>query len=487
MAFHLTIKNKNEQMKQLIIILTVFLFTSCSKDLESLNTNIKDATLASGESFFNMATKNMTDAVHGITYGSGGSPWETTRLIAQQISSVTYNEGTTYFSQFTWTTIYRGVLKNLDESARATSEAPAVGAAGITRQKNQLALIEIFSVYAYSTLVESFGNIPYTEALDIDNVLPKYDDAKTVYADLISRLNAAIGNLDVSGKSFDADIIYKGNVSNWKKFANSLKLKMGMRIIEADPALGSATVIAAAPGSFGSNADNAVLKYLTAPPNMNPLWTSLAVGNRRDFVAAKPFVDLMNTTNDPRRPIFFTAINNAFIGAPSGVVVTYESYSRFSEKFYQPDLPGIIMDFATVEFLLAEAAERSIIGTPATAESHYNKAITASLDYYGVGSGAAAYLNNPAVAYNTAGGHWKKKIGLQKWVALFNQGPEAWTEYRRLDYPALQAPPGSFINVVPKRLTYPISEQTLNGANYQTAATEVGSDLMTTRLFWDKQ
>ena len=474
-------------MKQLTIILSLFLFASCSKDLESLNTNIKDATLASGESFFNMASKNMADAMHGITYGSGGSPWETTRLIAQQISSVTYNEGTTYFSQFTWTNIYRGVLKNLEESAKATSEAPAVGAAGLTRQKNQLALIEIATVYAYSTLVESFGNIPYTEALDIENVLPKYDDAKTVYTDLIARLTVAINNLDVTGKSFDADIIYKGNVGNWKKFANSLKLNMGMRIIEADPTLGSATVVAAAPGAFSSNADNAVFKYLTAPPNMNPLWTSLAVGNRRDFVAAKPFVDLMNTTNDPRRGVFFTTVNGAFIGAPSGVVVTYESYSRFSEKFYQPDLPGIILDYATVEFLLAEAAERSIIGTPATAQSHYNKAITASLEYYGVASAAAAYISQPAVAYNTAPGTWKKKIGLQKWLALFNQGTEAWTEYRRLDFPELAAPPGSFINVVPKRLTYPISEQTLNGANYQKAASDVGSDLMTTKLFWDKQ
>jgi len=473
-------------MKKLSIILSLFFFASCSKDLESLNTNIKDATSASGESFFNMASKNMTDAMHGITYGSGGSPWETTRLISQQISSVTYNEGTTYYSQFNWTNVYRGVLKNLDESAKVTATEPTIGAPGLVKQKNQLAIIEIMTVFAYSTLVESFGDIPYTDAVNIDNVLPKYDDAKTVYTDLLKRLSTAIDGLEVSGKSFDADIIYKGNVTSWKKFANSLKLKMGMRIIDADPALGSATVIAAAPGAFTSNADNAVFRYLVSPPNMNPLWTSLAVGNRRDFVAAKPFVDLMNATNDPRRPVFFTNIGGAYIGAPSGVVVTYESYSRFSDKFYQPDLPGIIMDYSTVEFLLAEAAERSIIGTPASAGTHYDKAITASLDYYGVGSSAAAYLKQSEVDYTTAKGTWKEKIGNQKWLALFNQGFEAWTEYRRLDHPALIAPPGSFINVVPKRLTYPISEQTLNGANYKTASSSVGNDVMTTKLFFDK-
>ncbi|MDB5248037.1 MAG: hypothetical protein JWQ40_2431 [Segetibacter sp.] len=473
-------------MKKLSIILSLFFLASCSKDLESLNTNIKDATSASGESFFNMASKNMADAMHGITYGSGGSPWETTRLLAQQISSVTYNEGTTYYSQFTWTSVYRGVLKNLDESAKVTAATPTVGAAGLVRQKNQLAITEIMTVFAYSTLVESFGDIPYNEAVNIDNVLPKYDEAKTVYTDLLKRLSTAINNLDVTGKSFDADIIYKGNVASWKKFANSLKLKMGMRIIDADPTLGSATVIAAAPGAFTSNADNAVFRYLVSPPNMNPLWTSLAVGNRRDLVAAKPFVDLMNATNDPRRPIFFTNVNGAYIGAPSGVVVTYESYSRFSDRFYQPDLPGIIMDYATVAFLLAEAAERSIINTPARAAAQYEKAITASFDYYGVGSSVAEYLKQSEVDYTTAKGSWKEKIGKQKWLALFNQGFEAWTEYRRLDYPALAAPPGSFINVVPKRLTYPISEQTLNGANYKSASAAVGNDLMTTRLFFDK-
>lgn len=485
-------------MKKLFIALALFSFTSCSKNLESLNTNTKDATSASGEAFFNTASKNMSDLLFGVTYGASGAPFETMPLLVQHVSSVTYNEGTTYYSSFNWSNIYMGVLKNLDESAKVTSATASVGTAGAIQHKNQLAIIEIMTVHAYSTLVESFGNIPYTEALNIDNVLPKYDDAQTVYADLIRRLSAAINNLDVSGKSFDADLIYGGNVVKWRKFANSLKLRMGMRIMDKDKTLGSATVIAAAPGVFTSNADNTLFKYQSAQPNTSPLWFNIAVGNRRDIVAAKPFVDLMNSLNDPRRSVFFTSKNGQYIGAPSGVVVTFESYSQFdSTNFYQkPQLPGILSDYSNVEFLLAEAAERSIVGTPADAERHYNAAISASLDYYldatafadgvpDVAAAKAAYLKQKEVAYSTATGTWKEKIGKQKWLALFTQSVEAWTEYRRLDYPKLSAPAGSYINIVPVRLTYPISEQTLNGANYKAAATAVGGDLMTTKLFWD--
>lgn len=471
-------------MKKILAVLAVTAFFSCTKNLESLNTNVKDATSASGEAFFNMASKNMSDLMSGITYSANGSPFETSRLIVQQISSVTYNEGTTYYSNFNWSAMYMGVLRNLLESAHVTKASSFVGAAGATQQKNQLALIEIMNVYAYATLVDAFGNVPYTAALDFNNVLAKYDDAQTIYADLIKRLGAAIGNLDATGKSFDNDLVYGGKVANWKKFGNSLLLKLGMRIMDKDPELGIAAVTAAAPGAFTSNTDNALFKYMSAQPNTNTLWVSLAIGNRKDFVGAKPFVDLMNTLNDPRRPVYFTTVNGAYVGAPSGAVVTYELYSRFGAIFYEATLPSIIMDYATVEFLLAEAAERGInIG--GTAESHYNAAITASMNYYGVGSGATAYLAQPAVAYKTAAGNWKQKIGNQKWLALFNQGPEAWTEYRRLDYPVLTAPTGSYVNVVPRRLTYPISEQTLNGANYKAAASAIGNDLMTTKIFWD--
>ena len=352
---------------------------------------------------------------------------------------------------------------------------------------NQLAIIEIVEVYTFSKLVEAFGDIPYSQALDIDNITPVYDDQEAIYADLISRLTTAISTLDETKGSWDQDILYGGNVSNWKKFGSSLLLQMGMRIIEANPTLGSDAVTTALPNIFSSNEDIAEVEHLESQPNTAELWTDLAVGNRRDFVGCEVFVDFLNDLEDPRRSVFFQPVEgteDVYLGSPSGLTVAYSDYSKFGTLFYEPTTPVILLDYATVEFLLAEAAERNIAGIT-DAEEHYNKAIRASFEYYGLGDEADAYLAKPEVAYTTATGTWREKIGMQKWVALFNQGLEAWTEYRRLDYPVLEAPPQSFVPTVPVRLTYPISEQTLNRANYENADAAIGGDLLTTKLFWD--
>lgn len=470
-------------MKKYFLIYITFIFCSCSNDLENLNVDEKNATSAPAETFFNFALKNMSDLESDLTYGSNGSPYTLSRLWSQQISSVTYNEGTTYFSNFNWTNVYLGVLINLQESKEVIESTVQTPMNSVALQ-NQLSILEILRVYSYSKLVESFGNIPYSEALDVNNISPAYDDAETIYLDLLGKLNIALDNMDESGASWSDDLMYDGNTKLWKKFGRSLQLLMAMRIVDSNPQVAETNIIAALPGVFTSNADNAKVDHLDAQPNTNALYLDLAVGNRKDFVGAKPFVDYMNSLNDPRRSVFFKSVNGNYIGAPSGMVVNYDSYSEMGTLFYQPNTAVIFIDYSTVEFLLAEAAERNIAGV-ADAELHYNNAIRASFEYYGV-SGVDDYLAQPEVAYSTAPGNWKEKIGMQKWVALYNQGLEAWTEYRRLDYPQLSAPAGAYVDTVPVRLIYPISEQTLNRSNYEAAAADIGGDLLTTKLFWDK-
>ncbi|MEY8781154.1 SusD/RagB family nutrient-binding outer membrane lipoprotein [Allomuricauda sp. XS_ASV26] len=470
-------------MKNYYILILIAVFFSCSGDLEDMNVDVKNATEAPAETFFNNAVKNLSDTMSGITYGANGNPFNTTRLLVQQISSVTYNEGTTYYSNFTWNEVYMDILNNLAQSAKIIENSESMTLVNT----NQLAIIEIVEVYAYSKLVEAFGDIPYSQALDVNNISPEYDDQQDVYVDLIGRLTTAIDSLDEGQGSWGQDILYNGNVTNWKRFGASLLLQMGMRIIDADPTLGTQAVTTALPNVFTSNADIAQIEHLESQPNTAELWTDLAVGNRRDFVGCDVFVNYMNDLNDARIAVYFQEVegtDGVYLGAPSGLAVAYNDYSKFGTLFYQPSTPVILLDYATVEFLLAEAAERSIAGVT-NAEEHYNQAIRASFEYYGLGSGADSYLSNPMVAYDTAPGTWQQKIGMQKWVALFNQGLEAWTEYRRLDYPALEAPPESFVPTVPVRLTYPISEQTLNKANYENADAAIGGDLLTTKLFWD--
>ncbi|MDP3352120.1 MAG: SusD/RagB family nutrient-binding outer membrane lipoprotein [Flavobacteriaceae bacterium] len=484
-----------------ILLLTLFLAFSCSDNLEDLNKDTKNATVAAGETFFTGAQKNMVDYMASINVNR--NVW---RQFAQQVTATTYPEEANYnitdrkIPDNLWAAMYRDVLKDLDESAKVLTATPTVGTAGATKLKNQLAIIEVMNVYAYATLVETFGNIPYTDALDFNNVLPKYDDGKTVYVDLIARLSAAITKMDAAGASFgSADIVYGGNVGKWKKFANSFKLRMGLMIYDADATLGASTVSSAiTSGVFTSNGDNALFQYLNSTPNTNPMWVDLVQSGRLDFVAAAPMVNAMNGLNDPRVNVFYKdPVGGVIKGAPYGANNSYALFSHIGSMFYESTLPHVLLDYANVKFMLAEAAERSLGGmTPTAAEAHYNAAITASFDYNqqtynslkspSITLNAAAYLAQPSVAYTTAAGTWKQKIGTQKWIALYNQGFNAWTEFRRLDYPALVAPGTGVVNVVPRRFTYPIGEHTLNGTNYTSAASAVGGDLLTTKLFWDK-
>src|SRR5699024_6144196 len=136
-----------------------------------------------------------------------------------------------------------------------------------------------------------------------------------------------------------------------------------------------------------------------------------------------------------------------------------------------------------VEFILAEAVERGYIS--GDAEEHYENAIRADMEFWGVSDGEIDdYLAQPEVAYATASGDYKEKIGAQKWFALFLQGFEGWTEYRRLGYPELQAHPEAVVDQVPLRYTYPIDEQNFNNTNYSEAAESIGGDELLTPLFW---
>jgi len=144
-----------------------------------------------------------------------------------------------------------------------------------------------------------------------------------------------------------------------------------------------------------------------------------------------------------------------------------------------------LLSYAEVEFILAEAVERGF-NVGGTAATHYNNAVTASiLEWGGSGADALTYLAKPSVAYATATGTYKQKIGTQKWLALCNRGFDAWVELRRLDYPVIQVPNNS-LSSFPVRFTYPSSEQNRNKANWSSASAAIGGDLVTTKLFWDK-
>jgi hypothetical protein len=483
-------------MKKILAIIIVFaVFASCKK-LEDLNKNTKDPSTVSGESLFTGAQKRFIDQM--VNSNVNYNIW---RLIDQYWNETTYEDESNYnlvnrsIPDDHWNVLYENVLKNLDEAKKIITATTYTTDASPAIKKNKLAIVDVMAVHAWSVLVETFGNIPYSQALDINNLHPQYDDGKTVYENLINRLTTDIANMDASWGSFDAaDNIYQGNVTNWIKYATSLKLRMGMLLCDADPTFAKTTVESAAAGQLiQGNADNATITYSSAPPNTNPMYADQVETGRHDFIAAATIIDTMNNWNDPRRPLYFTQVDTsttgtpklAYIGGAIGLGGFYTYFSNAAAPMWKPTFQGLIMDYAEVEFLLAEAVERGYSVT-GTAASHYNKGVTASIEYWeGSAADAATYLAQPNIAYNTAPGNYKQKIGMQQWIAYYNRGFEGWTEQRKMDYPAL-VPGVNALSGYPVRYTYPIEEQTLNGANYSTASTAIGGDVVTTKLFWDK-
>lgn len=550
--------------KILASIILISLLQSCGREsMTELNTDPNSYYTTVPASLVTYAQKQLGDYITTPNVNTNNF-----RLTMQYWQTTTYQDESRYnfatrnVSDQVWNFLYVRAIKNFDQARKlvlAYQPTAAESATWERTKKNQLAIIDLQQVYAYQILVDTYGDIPYTEAGDVDLYpLPKYDSGKDIYADLIKRTKQDIANLDVAGTSFGTgDKYYGGNVAKWKKFANSLLLKLGIALADSDPALAQATVSQAISGGvFTSKADDCLLTYLTASPNWSQLYTNLVASNRNDFVAGKTIIDYMNTNNDVRRDVYFqknihylagsvTAVTgnvitfdpatnppavapkvgdnvyvmpNTLVGTISaisgnsftlsnyspgsvvpendlgfgfyykggtiGVASSFNSNTRVGSFGYVPNTPGIILNYTEVAYYLAEAAARwGIGGDPAT---NYQTAVTASFVQWGkTTADATAYLaNHPYDA-----GNWKKSIGDQAWVSMYDQPLTSWTFFRRLDYPKLAPAANAVVesnNQVPVRLRYPVREQSTNPTNYEAASTAIGGDLLYTKIFWDK-
>lgn len=407
-----------------------------------------------------------------------------------------------------WNALYRDCIEDLRSAKTNITNDISIPTAN---KQNATAVAEVLEIYAWSTLVETFGNIPYSEAFNADNLQPKYDDQTAIYTDLITRLDAVIAKFDASTSTGLGanDLINNGSTAQWIRFANSMKLRMAMVIADADPAKAKTMAEAAASKVITSNSDAIDLTFNGTYPNTNPLWEDLVRSGRTDFVGANTFINSLKSVTppagvgvpmtgvvDPRLPNYFAAATSTtlpagtYAGGVEGTTNSKILYSQPGAKLKVQTLPGVLISYGQVQLMLAEAAARgfSVGGTP---ESFYNAGVTASiLEWGGTAAAAATYLAAPNVAYSSAPGTYKQKIGYQLWVALYNQPVASWTQWRRLDYPQLPlaANPANGVKVIPVRFTYPTSEQNLNATNYAqaSAALGAGGDDVGTKLFWDK-
>ena len=405
------------------IILSGFLLlsiTSCKKSLDETNINPNASETAQPAFLLTAAIKNTAD-----TYWGTANNMNSSLLFIQHWAAIQYTDADRYILTNTsfqnlWTIGYsKGVvnLNQLMKIAEAESNTNYKGVAMVLR--SWIFLLE----------TDAYGDIPYSQAGDIEKyIAPKYDSQREVYLGLLNDLATAQAALDPAGKPIQGDVIYGNSIASWKKFANSLRLRIAMRIADREPQLSReviAKIQAEGLGYISSNTENAQLVY-KASPNQNPV--SNIFDTRDDHRVSKTMVDRLSALKDPRLPIYAdkAEATQLYTGVPNGLLtgdaanLGLTKTSKPGAYFRAPGAPAVIMTYAEVLFDRAEAAARGF--TTENAADLYRQAVEASLLQYNVPAAEiATYLANPAVQYDAA--NYKKSIGDQKWIALVWPGP----------------------------------------------------------------
>ena len=509
-----------------IISLAVMVcLVSCTKGFEEKNQNPYAITSIDPGLLFTGAERNMN-------IGS----WDGEQTIVQQYINA-YNAGATAGFQFNldidgysndrWGA-YTGVIKPLVQIISVIKDDPT--------HKNLYNMVRIWKAFAFMTLVDTYGDVPYSEAgkayLEGINY-PKYDKMADIYADLYTELKTATADLSASNEYVSSDLFFGGpsstiaaQVAHWKKIGYSLMLRLGMRYSKIDVAKAASIAQEAfAGGVILSNSDNVVVKQYngTTPNGFSNLQRNISP---YFYYLAEPFVNQLKSTADPRlkyigasyaNPTTITLNRDTTTANQYGFPVGYDAvsfltapgsrgakggglnYTQFNyDVMISTVAPAIFITNAQTQLLLAEATFRGWITGGLTAQQYYEAGVRAAMDDWNLFPGTFSpavsntekdnYLLQPAVAYNSTDA--LKLINTQYWIACITTGTEGFANWRRSGFPVLQrnkynddlVPGGGFV----RRMSYPDAEKASNGDNYNAAATSMGGDGITQRVFWDK-
>lgn len=413
-------------------------------------------------------------------------------LYTQQLSEKQYTEASRYQDiYFDFNGFYSGPLMNLQRIIDLnTNEDTKDDVLSAGSNENQIAVARILKAYFYSVMTDRWGELPYTEALQgEDDFSPAYDTQEFIYNDLLKELKEAAAQINTSTAAVSGDLLFEGDMESWREFANSLRMILSLRISGVAPAIAETNFVEAY--QSGILSEDFMYPYLSEANNQNPWYARYLT--RVDYAISDTMFDYMSPLADPRLPVFAdpAADTGTIVPMPYGVSntvagsITNASVSYLGSSLRRQGGSYPILTTAQLYFSLAEAAEKGWIAE--SAESNYLMGIEASFRQYGVYSKDAfdAYVANPEVKYSSASAI--EKIGNQKWVALFLQGYESWSEWRRLGYPEL-SPAVDAMNqskMIPVRQAYPTTERDINSDNYGAAVARQGADELDTKLWWD--
>jgi hypothetical protein len=381
------------------------------------------------------------------------------------------------------------------------------------KENNYKGIALVYKSWAASILTDLYGDVPYSQATKATEgvVQPVFDKQKDIYVQILKDLDTANTLFNTTkALTYGGDLVYNANtvsgtsspgILKWKKFCNSLKLRLLLRIskrngeVNVNEQINAILADANKYPVFTGNTDDAIFKYPGTFPYFNPYYNARQLDWRDGTYITKFFVDKMNTDNDPRRVPWFTTVVvsgvTVYQGIESGYPTSTEylvgKNSSYSDGLKTTPLLGVMMTYAEVEFIKAELALKGFI-TGKTAKQHYENGITASIAQWGV-TMPTGYLIQPGIAYDaTASPEMQlEKIMLQKYYAYFFTDYQSWFEKRRTGYPVL--PRGSGIpveNKFPYRVPYPTYLQSVNSANLAAAIASMGGDNSDIKVWWDR-
>ncbi|MRX68791.1 Starch-binding associating with outer membrane [Flavobacterium resistens] len=469
--------------KLLYTTLIALTLSSCNDTLDDINANPNATETPLAPYLLTGTLKQGADL-----YWGDGNNFNSSLLFVQHWAKIQYTEPDRYdVSNTSFTSLWNTGYATLITDLNTIIKFPDAQA-----NSNYKGIALTLRSWTFLLLTDAYGSIPYKEAGL--KVTPAYNTQKEVYTGLLDDLKQAQSLLNTANGAVTGDLVYKGEISKWKKLVNSLRLRIALRISDREPALAKQAAIDAtsdAGGLISSNADTFKFTYISSP-QQNP--ASAWFETRDDFRISKTLVDKLYELSDPRLPVYAQLPSDASVGKYVGGANGLSNSDANSQGFAKTSKPGtyfltsaspaVIASYSETLFNLAEAVARGYIS--GDAEQYYKNAITASFNQFGITDATAIsnYLNQATVKYDAT--NYAKSIGTQKWIAFYGQGLDAFTEWRRLDYPVLKAGPATVLDgKIPSRFFYPGTEQSLNGDSYQAAVAGQGKDLLTTKLWFD--
>lgn len=415
---------------------------------------------------------------------------------------------------------------------------------GVENKTNLNAMCRIMKAYIFARLTDMYGDIPYFEAGKgyTGIIRPKYDSQKDIYYDLLKELTEASAQLDAAKDKVANEYFYKGNIPAWKKFANSLRLRLALRLAKREPEKARAEIQAAyAAGLFTSNADICMTKHENVPNSYQDVRANglSAAWNSKNEMGrvVSTFLNALTSTSDPRvnhlikcykefnpvSPTRFlerediTAQVKAKIGLIGGLPGRYNyedplsstaitlangtSYTprsidlkpQLNHNLLRNDAPFLHITYAEVELLLADATVRLGMDLGGTAQDHYYRGVEAAMQQLSLYPNGpvvtAAEIENFKTANPLVAGSELRQINTQLWIALLLNGPETYSNWRRSGFPLLTPSPTGESNsqTIPRRFEYSLTEKQQNTANVEAAIQALGTDDWNRRVWWDKE